>query len=277
MYNLKNKICIIAGASSGIGRETALVFAKNGATVICTARRTELLLETVEEIKAFGGVAEAYSCDFTNPENVEALSTYVISRYSQVDIWINGVGVNNAMGITWDLSYDDWFNDLNGNLRTCYIGTKCAINAMKHQGFGCIINLSGGGVTKPEVYNSAYACSKTALVRFTECINLELQKENIPISIFAFNPGLITTERTLTLIEKKETLRFMPAIIDPIKNGETLPISVPAEYMAYIATGRLDFLSGCLLDSYINQEELLQNKEQILSQQLYKIQVKGCD
>ncbi len=275
MYDLKDQICVIAGASSGIGRETAIQFSRCGATVICAARRKEKLEETAQLITAEGGKAEIISCDFKDPESVENLAKYVKEKYGVIHVWVNGVGVNNAMGITWELSYEEWFADVDGNLRTCYIGTKCAIKQMKDQGFGRIINMSGGGVVRPEIYNSAYACSKTALVRFTECMALELQKENIPIKIFAFNPGLVRTERTIDLVNLEATKKFMPAIIDLIKNDEATPIEQPAKYMAFIATGAVDKLDGCLILTEMNKDDLIEHADEIVENKSYKINVRN--
>ncbi len=275
MYDLKDKICVVAGASSGIGREICLQLSNCGATVICAARRKENLEETVSQIMTTGGNAEAIPCDFKDPESVEKLAKYVKDNYDRIDVWVNGVGVNNAMGITWDLSFDEWFDDVDGNLRTCYIGTKCAINMMKSQGFGRIINMSGGGVVRPETYNSAYACAKTALVRFTECISLELQKEDIPIKIFAFGPGLVRTERTVDLVNLEATKKFMPGIIDKIKNDEATPIHLPAQFVAYIATGAVDKLDGCLLDTDMDKDFLEKHADEIADKGLYKICVRS--
>lgn len=274
MYDLKNQVCVIAGASSGIGREIAIQFSKCGAIVVCAARRKEKLEETAQQILAEGGQVEAMACDFKDPESVESLAKYVKDKYGKIDVWVNGVGVNNAMGITWDLSYEEWFADVDGNLRTCYIGTKCAINQMKDQGFGRIINMSGGGVIRPEIYNSAYACSKTALVRFTECMALELQKENIPIKIFAFNPGLVRTQRTIDLVNLEETKRFMPGIIDKIKNDEATPIHIPAQYMTFIASGAVDKLEGCLIITEMDKDYLVEHADEIVANKSYKINVR---
>ncbi len=275
MYNLKSQICVVAGASSGIGRQIALELSKCGATVICAARRTEMLKETIEQINSSGGVAEVYTCDFKVPSEVEKLASYVKEKYKRIDLWMNGIGVNTAMGITWDLDFDEWFSDLDGNLRTCYIGTKCAINVMKDQKDGRIINMSGGGVVKPEAYNSAYACSKTAIVRFTECVALELQKENLPLKIFAFGPGLIRTERTVELVEKPETLKFMPGIIDAIRNDTCTSIEKPAEFVTFIASGAVDKLQGCLLATYMDKDELIEDTDKIVENGAYKIIVKN--
>ncbi len=277
MYDLKNQICVVAGASSGIGREIALQFSYCNSIVICAARRKDNLEALVEQITEQGGQAEAFPCDFTNPESVEHLAKYVKEKYGRINTWINGVGVNNAMGITWDLSYEEWFADVDGNLRTCYIGTKCAINQMKDQEFGRIINMSGGGVIRPEIYNSAYACSKTALVRFTECIALELQKENIPIKIFAFNPGLVRTERTIDLVNLEATKKFMPGIIDKIKNDDATPIEQPAQFITFIATGAVDKLEGCLIITEMDKEDLIARADEIVENKSYKIHVRDLN
>ncbi len=274
MYDLKGKICVVAGASSGIGREICIQLANCGAIVICAARRKEKLQKTVQLIEENGNVATAYACDFNNPSQVEALAQFTQKEYGKIDVWVNGVGVNNAMGITWEIGYDEWIQEVHGNLQTCYIGTKCAINIMKEQGFGRIINMSGGGVLRPEIYNSAYACSKTALVRFTECMALELAKENLPIKIFAFNPGLVRTQRTLDLVRQEATKKFMPGIIDKIENDEATPIHVPAQYIAFIASGAVDKLCGCLLTTEMDKEILIKNADEIVANNLYKIHVK---
>ncbi len=273
--DLKDNVCVVAGASSGIGREISLELARCGATVICAARRKDNLTDTVNMIKESGGSAESVECDFLNPEQVDKLAKYTFEKYKKIDMWLNGVGVNNAMGITWELSFEEWNSDLDGNIKTCYAGTVAAIKVMKEQGFGRIINMSGGGVVRPETYNSAYAAGKTALVRFTECIALELKKEEVPIKIFAFNPGLVRTERTIALIEKASTSKFMPGIIDKIKNDEAMPINVPAKFVAFLATGALDVLEGCLLTSEMDKEELLQNAKLHAENGDFKIKVQG--
>ncbi len=274
MYDFNNQICVVAGASSGIGREIALQFSYCNSIVICAARRKENLEELVTQITDCGGQAEALPCDFTDPEAVEHLAKYVKEKYGRIDTWVNGIGVNNAMGITWELDYEEWFADVNGNLRTCYLGTKCAINQMKDQEFGRIINMSGGGVIRPEIYNSAYACSKTAVVRFTECMALELQKENIPIKIFAFNPGLVRTERTINLVNLEETKKFMPEIIDKIKNDAATPIQEPAQFITFIATGAVDKLDGCLIITEMDKDDLIARTDEIVAQKSYKIHVR---
>ncbi|MFI3236577.1 MAG: SDR family oxidoreductase [Lachnospiraceae bacterium] len=275
MYHLEGQVCVVAGASSGIGREIALELSRGGAKVICTARRKENLKETMELILAEGGIGEAYPCDFLKGEEVEVLAQYVMDQYGKIDLWMNAIGVNNAMGITWDIGFDDWMLEVQGNLQTCYHGTKCAINQMKKQGYGRIINMAGGGVIRPETYNSAYACSKTAVVRFTECVTLELKAENMPIKVFAFEPGLITTQRTIDLAHNPDTARFMPGIIAPILEGRTTPISKPAKYIAFIATGAVDQLEGCFLASFMDQEKLVSEMDEIVENGLYKINVKG--
>ncbi|ONI44263.1 hypothetical protein AN641_05750 [Candidatus Epulonipiscioides gigas] len=275
MYNLNGQICVVSGASSGIGKEVALTLAKAGAFVALSARRTKKLLETAEQIKKEGGSCEVIPCDFREPFSVESLAGIIQKKYKRLDLWVNAAGVNNAMGITWDLDYKDWLGEVDGLLKTCFIGTKCAINIMKSQkSGGRIINFSGGGVVKPEVYNSAYACSKTAIVRFTECVNLELQAENLPIKIFAFAPGLVRTQRNIDLVNKPETQKFMPGIIDKILNDTATPIEKPANFVTFIATGQVDELSGCLLFSHMDKEKLIQNIPNIKENGLNKIIVK---
>ncbi|MFI3174109.1 MAG: SDR family oxidoreductase [Bacillota bacterium] len=274
MYDLKGRVCVVSGASSGIGREICLQLSRCGAVVVCAARRKELLNDTVDLIAKENGIAEALQCDFTVPEQVEELASYVKNKYKKIDLWMNGVGVNNVMGPVWEIGYDEWFADLDGNLKTCYIGTKCAIRAMKDQGFGRIINMSGGGVVRPEPYNSAYACAKTAIVRFTEGVSLELKEENIPIKIFAFGPGLVRTQRTIELVELPSTRKYMPGIIDKIRNDEATPIERPAEFISFIASGAVDSLVGCLLDTQMNKEEIVRDAENIAKEGRYKIVVK---
>ncbi len=275
MYDLKGQICVVSGASSGIGREICLQLSRCGATVICAARRKEMLEDTVSLITKENGTAEAIQCDFLVPEQVEALANHVKNKYQKIDLWMNGVGVNNVMGPVWEISYDEWFSDLNGNLKSCYIGTKCAIQAMKDQGFGRIINMSGGGVVRPEPYNSAYACSKTAIVRFTEGVALELKAENVPIKIFVFGPGLVRTQRTIDLVELESTKKYMPGIIDKIRNDDATPIELPADFICFIASGAIDPLVGCLLDTHMNREELVRDADKIIENGTHKIIVKS--
>jgi NAD(P)-dependent dehydrogenase (short-subunit alcohol dehydrogenase family) len=177
---VKGKVVVVTGATSGIGKECALRLARADATVILVARTVEKLDETLAEIAADGGTAQAYSCDVSQAADCDKLVSDVLSDHGRVDILINNAGRSIRRSVRY--SYDR-FHDFERTMELNYFGALRLIlgflPAMEKQEGGQIINISSIGVLTSPPRFSAYVASKAALDAFSLCAAPEFAAENI--------------------------------------------------------------------------------------------------
>jgi NAD(P)-dependent dehydrogenase (short-subunit alcohol dehydrogenase family) len=140
MKKLKNSVAVITGASSGIGRATALAFADAGSAVVASARREEPLDELVEECRSRGGQAEAVVADIRDPDAMEQLAREAVGRFGRIDVW-----VNNAAVITYgrmeEVPVEEWHGVIETNVFGTYHGIRAALPWLREQGAGVIVNV----------------------------------------------------------------------------------------------------------------------------------------
>ncbi len=177
---VKGRVIVVTGATSGIGKECALRLARADATVILVARTVEKLEETLEEITAKGGTAQAYSCDISLEKDCEKLVADVRRDHGQVDILINNAGRSIRRSVRY--SYDR-FHDFERTMELNYFGALRLIlgflPSMEAQESGHIINISSIGVLTNPPRFSAYVASKSALDAFSLCAAPEYSAQNI--------------------------------------------------------------------------------------------------
>ena len=244
MSNMKN--IVITGASGGVGGMLAKGLAKKGHHIICWGRNTEALESLVTNIQEHGGKASMAIADMMDAQGVMDTAKKVMRDQGSVDVWINNVGVNNhhAIGPTWELEPAEWWREVSLNLYTAFVGTRTAIKLMKDDQRGYIINLGGGGVQEPKPFGSAYGAAKTALVKFTETVQLELEREGMGIKVFAFNPGFIRNARTEKLVESEVARQYMPKLEQILKYGKMSDIEDSIQLIAVFISGQADELGG---------------------------------
>ena len=177
---VKGKVVVVTGATSGIGKECALRLARADATVILVARTVEKLDETIAEIEAAGGKAQAYSCDVSSAAKCNKLVKDVLKDHGQVDILINNAGRSIRRSVRY--SYDR-FHDFERTMELNYFGALRLIlgflPSMEEQKNGQIINISSIGVLTSPPRFSAYVASKAALDAFSLCAAPEFAADNI--------------------------------------------------------------------------------------------------
>ncbi len=240
------KKIIITGATGGIGTMLAAGLAKKGHQIIGIGRNAERLNEWAATIENGGGSASYQVADLTDDQMVFEAGQRIVEEYHGIDVWINNVGVNNhnAIGPTWELKPEHWWTEVSLNLYTAFVGTYTAINLMKDGGSGYIINLGGGGVQEPKAFGSAYGAAKTAVVKFTETVNLELEKKGLNIKVFAFNPGFIRNARTEKLVESEVARNYMPELERILKYGKMSDIEDSIDLITTLIGGEADHLAG---------------------------------
>lgn len=192
MDRLKGKVAVITGGNSGVGEATAKLFAKEGATVVITARREAALEKVAEEIKAAGGEVYAVSTDISKPEDPEKLMEAVIEKYGKIDILVNNAGVLEA-GLKPIDRYTD--EDLDRIVETNQKGTmRCMRAATKRMQAGAsIVNVASIAGAKG-CGGAAYVSSKAAIIGVTKHTALRFQQTGIRCN--AICPGNIITPMT---------------------------------------------------------------------------------
>ncbi len=192
MERLNGKIAIVNGASSGIGRETATLFAREGAKVVVGARREAELASLVAEIKAAGGEAVALAGDVQSEAYAEALVALAVDRFGGLDIAFNNAGTIGEAGPSTGISEKGWSETLAINLTSGFLSAKHQIPAMIKRGGGSVIFTStfvGHTIGFPGV--AAYAASKSGLIGLTQVLAAEYGPQGVRVN--AILPGAVDT------------------------------------------------------------------------------------
>ena len=190
---LKNKNIILTGASGGIGKLIAKRCNAEGANLFLISRSQEKLQELVSFLDLSIGKAHLFVLDISNEEAVNiVLSQIDLLCNGQMHVLINNAGIQNPIGPFENNSLSSWKENININLFGTVNMTQSVLPFMIRNNSGKIINFSGGGSTSPRVNFSAYGIAKTAIVRFSEIIALELRKHQIYVN--SVSPGAINTQ-----------------------------------------------------------------------------------
>ena len=170
MNTLKNKVAIITGASSGIGRQTAILFAQEGASLIIGARRKEELKKLCKEIKFNGAEVKYLVGDVTDEQYNKELVDLAISTYGKLDIAFNNAGILGNLNEIESLSLEEWNKIINTNLTSAFLSSKYQIPKMKKNGGSIIFTSSFVGNTIGMPNTFAYAASKAGIVGLTKTL-----------------------------------------------------------------------------------------------------------
>lgn len=188
---LDGKVAIVTGATSGIGRATAILFAKHGVKVVAVGRRREKGLELVESIRKDGGEAHFFQGDVSKPTDCEEMVKTTLEEYGKLDILFNNAGVVHVGKIT-ETSEADWDRVIDINLKGVFLSSKYAIPELLKAGGGVIINtgsiygnLGAGSYT-------AYCASKAGVQNLTRAMAMEYAEENIRVN--CVSPGSVMSE-----------------------------------------------------------------------------------
>lgn len=197
MFALTNKVAIVTGASSGIGRATAKLFAEEGAKVVVAARRQAELDALVAEIEDVDGTAIALAGDVRDEAYAKALVDLAVGRFGGLDIAFNNAGSVGKMGPISELSLEEWRDALDTNLTSAFLGAKYQVPAMVDRGGGSLIFTStfvGHTVGMPGM--TSYAASKAGLIGLTQVLAAEYGPKGVRVN--ALLPGGTDTPASIT-------------------------------------------------------------------------------
>jgi len=206
---LTDKVALVTGASRGLGKAIALALSAEGAAIAAVARTEDALKETLEAIRATGGVAEPYALDVSNEADVEATIEKIVARFQHVDILVNNAGVTRD-GLLMRMKSDDWDAVIDTNLKGAFHLTKPVGRLMVKQRAGRIINISSVIGLMGNAGQANYAASKAGLIGFSKSVAREFASRNITCNVVC--PGFIETDMTKGLSEdlRKKLLEKIP-------------------------------------------------------------------
>jgi len=189
---MDQKVALITGASSGIGRATAHAFSDRGAQVVLAARREKELASLVDEIEAKGGKATAIKTDVSKAEEVERMVNHAIEVYGRLDYAVNNAGIEGKLSGITDLSEEDWDAVMNINLKGIFLCMKYEARAMiKAKNGGSIVNIGSVNSFLGFPTGSAYVSSKHGLIGLTSSVSAELAPQGIRVNLLC--PGVVET------------------------------------------------------------------------------------
>ncbi|MGI9382908.1 MAG: SDR family oxidoreductase [Methyloligellaceae bacterium] len=243
MHTLREKVAIVTGASSGIGRASALLFASEGAKVVVSARRQKELDGLVGEIEAAGGTAIAHAGDVKDEACAEALVAAAIRAFGGLDIAFNNAGSLGEMGPVTDMPLAGWRDTLDINLTSAFLGAKHQLPAMMERGGGSLIFTSTFvGHTAGIPGMAAYAASKAGLVGLTQVLAAEFGAKGIRVN--AILPGGTDTPMGREVANTPETRAFVEGLhaLKRIAGPEEIARSV-----LHLASDASSFMTGAAL------------------------------
>ncbi len=187
---LRDKVALITGAGSGIGRATAILFAKEGAKVSVVDLDNERGVDTVQLIKDQGGNAIFIRADVSQIEDARRMVEITVNTWNRLDILFNNAGIS-VVGTVETLTEEEWDRVMGVNLKSVFLGSKFAIPHMRRQGGGCIINMASANGIRPYTNRDAYSASKGAIISLTKGMALGFVKDNIRVNCLC--PGTVET------------------------------------------------------------------------------------
>lgn len=256
---------VITGASSGIGLATAKLAAKKGAKVVLASRNEQDLQEICEEIKNDGGTATYATADVSKEEDVQKIAEHAIEKFDGFDTWVNNAAVG-LFGNLMKIPIEDERRLFETNFWGVVYGSRVALDHLREKG-GTIINIGSIVSNRALPLQGTYSASKHAVKAFSDALRMELDKEDIPVTITALQPGSVDTpfvEHARNWMKEKATLP--PPYYDP---------DVVARAIVQCAqTSHRDVTVGNLLGSVIIQLEHLfpRTLDKLMERKAFKAQ-----
>lgn len=237
---VKDKIVIITGAGSGIGKATAIHFAKYGATVVVSDINLEKVKEVAAEIVTNGGKALPIKANVAKFEEVENLIKQTVVDFGKLDVLVNNAGIGPSFLRTHESTLRDWERVIAVNQTGVYYGMKVALTQFLEQGYGNIVNIASLAGLKASPNNISYSASKFAVIGMTKSAAMEYATKNIRVN--AVCPGYTESALLNQLLNAKPEMDAILKSVIPMKRyGKAAEI---AEAVVWLASDNTKFITG---------------------------------
>lgn len=270
-----DKVVVITGATRGIGKNTALYFAEHGYTVVGTGRNEQLLNELDQQLRELSPRSHCLHLDVQQHSSVQKAIGQIRNIVSNVDVWINNAGAFAAIGPTWEVDPAVWINDVSTNLFGVFHCVQAAVPLMLEQGAGRIINVVGGGTIGEFKYGNGYGTSKTAIARFTENLDAELQDTGV--TAFALDPGLNDTDMTKYQRETEAGQKYFPRITQAFAEHRDAPAHLAPTLAYLVGEGKLDAYRGRIVSIHEDADKLQEKANELLNEDYFKLRMKKIE
>lgn len=249
---LTGKVALVTGASQGLGFNIAQRFVAEGASVVICARSSADLKNAENELFADLGKEQqllALLCDVSSTIEVDRMFQQIIDRFGTLDIVVSNAGIYGPLGPIDEVNWDEWLQAIAINLSGAAYVLRKSVIVMKPQGFGKIIQLSGGGATQPHPFANSYAASKAAIVRLAETIAEELKGMGIEINSIA--PGALNTRLFEQILEAGPELVGQSFYDRTLKQKETggAGFDDAVDLSVFLASSASDGITGKLISA----------------------------
>lgn len=243
MFDLKGRVVVVSGASSGLGAQMAEGFAKQGADLVTTARRQEKLEELATKLRGFGVKCLPIQCDATNTESINNAASIAEKEFGKIDVLVNCAGSAKNAGVL-SMTDEEWDFTIDADLTSVFYVTREFSKIMKKNNYGRIINIASmyGLVGNTAIDTVAYHTAKGGVVNFTRAVAAELAKYNITCN--AICPGYFETELTASTLETDSFQQYMKTTVPMGRYGFKGELNAGA---IFLASNEASYVTGVIL------------------------------
>lgn len=256
-------VALVTGGGRGAGRVMAEALAAEGFAVCVVARTATEVEETADGIASNGGRAIALTADATDRAAVERAVAEAKERLGPIDVLVNNAGRAHAIGPVWEVDPEDWWQDVEANVRSAFLCARAVLPGMLERGGGRILNVSSYVALRPTPYISGYAAAKAAVLSFTEALAASVGESGV--RVFALTPGLFRSELMRHLMESEAGQRWLPGIG---RGGRWVEPERVARLVIFLATGGGDALHGRFLHALDDLDKLVARADEIAREDL---------
>jgi NAD(P)-dependent dehydrogenase (short-subunit alcohol dehydrogenase family) len=239
---MESQVVLITGALAGIGRATALAFAKEGAKVVVSGRREDAGAQLVGELRALGAEAEFVQADVRHEEDVKNLVDKTIARFGRLDVAVNNAGTEGKVGPVTEQSAESYAATFDTNVLGTLLSMKHEMRVMLAQGHGNIVNLSSTFGSRGSPGASLYVASKHAVEGLTRSAALEGAAAGVRVNAVA--PGPIDTELLTRFTGTSERKTALAGVVPAKRLGTPDEI---AQTIVFLASDKVPYLTGQIL------------------------------
>lgn len=238
MSRLTNKVAIVTGAGSGMGREEALLLAAEGAKVVATDINEAAVQAVVKEIEASGGQALSFAHNVAVEEDWIRVVEETLKAYGKVDVLVNNAGISLAVGLL-DTTVEQWNKVMNINLTSTFLGMKHVVPQMIEIGGGSIINISSIAGLKGSSGAGAYTASKGAVRMLSKAAAVDYGKHNIRVN--SVHPGFIETPMSSDMVSNEQMLKWFLSQTALPRVGQASEV---AQAVLFLASDESAYITG---------------------------------